>query len=96
MRNSNEESLSDILKKLSGSKVLKLKLTEVRIKESWSKSLGPSIEHYTDKLYYKNGVLNVYLSSDVLRQELMYDKTKILQRLNEELQEDLVKDIVFK
>ena len=90
---SNEKTLGEILKHFVQSKPIKSKYTLVQIKEVWLNQLGPSIQHYTKDLTFNRGILTVRLSSAPLRQELLYNKPKLLALLNEALGGSVIKDV---
>ena len=71
------------------------KLKETRIIASWPEVLGP-LARPTDKLYIKNKVLFVNLSSSVIRNELSMMRSTLVQRLNEKAGEEVIQDIVFR
>jgi predicted nucleic acid-binding Zn ribbon protein len=68
----------------------------LRIEEVWEELMGKTIAKYTDKIQIINHTL--YISSSVapLKNELLYQKEKIIERINEALGEKLVKDVVIK
>ena len=52
--------------------------------------MGPTIAGYTSKLYFKDGLLKVYLTSAPLKKELLMGKEKIINIINSEVGEELV------
>ncbi len=90
-----EFSLQDILKDFTAQKHLKDKLLDKKLEELW-KNLYHNMAMYTTKVQLKKGVLSVWISSAPLRQELMYNKEKIIQQLNKELKEELIRQIEFR
>ena len=90
---SNEKTLKEILSHFVESKPIKNKYTLVHIKEVWRAQLGPSIEHYTTDLTFSRGILKARLTSAPLRQELLYNKPKLMALLNEALGEEIIKDV---
>lgn len=63
----------------------------------WPEVVGPGVARYTVKRYLAdNGVLHVYISSAPLRQELVYMRRSIIDRLNEAAgSPEAITDIVF-
>lgn len=94
MKNS-EYKLKDLLDAYAGQTKVHDKLIGKRLEVIWFKSYE-QIKVYTDKLVYKNGVLTVWLNSSLLKVELSYNKKKIIQEMNHQLGEDLVKSLLFK
>ena len=62
----------------------------VRIEKIWKNHMGPTIAGYTSKLYFKDGLLKVYLTSAPLKKELLMGKEKIINIINSEVGEELV------
>ena len=62
----------------------------VRIEKIWKNHMGPTIAGYTSKLYFKDGLLKIYLTSAPLKKELLMGKDKIINIINSEVGEELV------
>jgi len=72
------------------------KFLELRIKEIWDNQMGKPISSRTTSMVFKNHVLNIRLSSAVLRNELLSQRALILSRLNDAIGGDRIKEIYFK
>ncbi|WP_417885589.1 DUF721 domain-containing protein [Zunongwangia sp.] len=94
-RNNENLSLSDVLKEFVHENKLEKGLNKVHVRDAWGNQMGPAIKKYTTNIQLKNTTLYVQLSSSVLRQELSYGKEKIINMLNKELGEDLIKKLVL-
>lgn len=94
-RNPNEQTLKDALKDYFNLFQLNNRLHNARIQNHWAALMGANIAEQTQKVWVKNGVLYVTLKSATLKQELSFAKSKIVQRINEKLGEDHIKDVVF-
>jgi len=70
-------------------------IDSARVQETWRKLMGKNINAYTKNITLQQDVLVVKLSSSVLRQELSYEKDKIIEMINESLGKDKVRDIRF-
>ena len=57
--------------------------------------MGKNIQKYTYKVVYKKGILYVKLKSSVLKEELIFEKIKVINLLNKELGKEYIKDIVI-
>jgi len=64
------------------------------IKEAWSTNMGPMVLKYTKGMTLRKGVLTIKVTSAPLRQELLLNKIKIIDMLNEFLGENLIEDII--
>ena len=95
-RQHESKKIGTILKEMIEGKPLEKGIDSVRISEVWEKQMGASILAYTEEIALKNSTLFVKLSSAVLREELGYGKEKIKNLLNESLDKEVVKKIVFR
>ena len=95
MRKGNEVTLKEAIHKLLEVYKLRPKYNEAKINASWEKLMGPSVSKRTREIYIRKEKLFIKISSSVLREELMYSREKILSLVNEELGEEVVKEIVL-
>lgn len=82
-----KEVLSDFM--ASNTKVAKGYYTS-HIDEVWKQEMGPIITGYTTKIYFRDGVLKVYLTSAALKKELSMNKIKLIENLNTALGTELI------
>lgn len=87
------EALSDFFDENS---TLKVKMAEHRAVRGWHEVLGEGVSKYTGEVYFSRNVLYVYLTSAVLRAELLMNKDGLIQRLNDHAEVPIVRDIVFR
>lgn len=91
-----EISMGDALKQfLKGSK-LKTGVQALQIEDAWEKIMGKTIAKYTDKIEIFNQTLFISSSVGPLKNELHYQKEKIIQRVNEALGDKVIKEVVIK
>ncbi|MDR2475993.1 MAG: DUF721 domain-containing protein [Bacteroidales bacterium] len=96
MRKTNTQSLGEVLKEALKNQHLDEKLNEQRLISAWKELLGPGVTQYTTQLYIRNKVLNVSLSSAILRAELMMSRERLVQSLNEHVGTTVIIDIIFR
>lgn len=60
------------------------------IEAVWRTKMGTTISGYTDKIFFKDGVIKIYLNSSTLKKELSMSKDKIRNMLNEALGQEIV------
>lgn len=75
---------------------LKSGVQAMQIEDAWEKIMGKTIARYTDKIEIVNSTLFISSSVAPLKNELLYQKAKIIQRVNEALGEKVIKDVVIK
>ena len=95
MRQTNENSLKEVIEQLLDLYKLRDRLNEVRIREAWDKVMDASIARRTSSLRIKKDTLYISISSAPLREELQYQKQKIAERMNEELGGNFLNEIVI-
>ena len=96
MRRKKTLLLSQVLKEYRSQMNIDTRLKEVSLVNSWEEIAGRAIAKRTTKVYIKSGKLFIYLSSPVVRNELMMVRESLRQRLNEEAGEELVKEIILR
>ena len=75
---------------------LKGELQALRIDEVWEKIMGKTIAKYTDKIQIINQTLVISSTVAPLKNELLYQKEKIIELVNEALGEKVIKEVVIK
>ena len=88
--------IGDALRDFLNKSKLKSGLRAVQIEDVWEEIMGKTIARYTDKIQIINNTLIIYTSVGPLKQELMYQKSKIIERVNEALHENAVKEVIIK
>jgi predicted nucleic acid-binding Zn ribbon protein len=91
-----EISLQDAIQQFLQKSRLKSGIQALRIEDIWENVMGKTIAKYTDKIQIINQTLYITSSVAPLKNELLYQKEKIIERVNEALGEKLVKDVVIK
>ena len=95
-REREEQSLGDLLGHFIKNSRLERGLDEVSVRDAWHNVMGEAISKYTREVKLGGGVLYVDLSSSVLREELSYGRSKIIDLMNEEIGKELVKKLVLR
>lgn len=95
LRNNKATPLKEAIDEFLQSFNLTQKYNETYLEAYWEKLMGKSIASRTEKLYVRNGVLYLKIASAPLRQELVLAKSKMINLINTELKQDLVKEVVF-
>ena len=68
-------------------------LQEHRVVEQWADILGPTIARYSRDIEIKDGMLRVRITNAALRQELFEQRFRLIQKLNEAVGGEAIKDI---
>ena len=96
MRRSKTISLAEAMKDYIREMHLEGKLSEIGIINSWEETVGKAIASRTSKIFIKDSILYVHLSSSVVRNELIMLRNELKQKLNEKAGSVVIKDIVLK
>jgi predicted nucleic acid-binding Zn ribbon protein len=89
-----EYSLGEALNKYLNNTPIKGQMQAAQIKEVWETIMGKTIATYTQEIQIRNKQLIITCYAPALKQELMYQKTKIIKRINEWFGEAAIFDIV--
>jgi hypothetical protein len=91
-----EISLQDAIQQFLQRSRLKSGIQALRIEEVWEEVMGKTIAKYTEKIQIIGSTLHISSSVAPLKNELLYQKETIIERINEALGEKVVKDVVIK
>jgi len=91
-----EISIQDAMRKFIKNSRLKTGIQAVQIEEVWEKIMGKTIAKYTDKIQIIGHTLYINSTVAPLKNELLYQKEKIIERVNEALGEKIIKEVVVR
>ena len=86
-RHNDQQKIDDLLKSFVKENKLEKGLDKVNVEAAWRDLMGNGVNNYTNSVKLHQDTLYVELSSSVLREELSYGKDKIINMLNESLEE---------
>jgi predicted nucleic acid-binding Zn ribbon protein len=89
-------SLAQALQQFLKQSRLKGNIQALQIEEVWEELMGKTIARYTDSIQIVNQTLFISTSVAPLKNELLFQKEKIIQRVNEALGEKIIKDVVIR
>ena len=87
------KKISEVLREISAQKHIRVGIDKIKIQEAWRTVMGKNIEKYTSDVRYKKGILSVKLKSSVLKEELFFEKEKVIELLNENLGKKYIQEI---
>lgn len=91
-----EYSLSQALQQFLKQSRLKGNIQSMQIEDVWEEMMGKSIARYTDSIKIVNQTLFISTSVAPLKNELLFQKEKIIQRVNEALGEKVIREVVIR
>ena len=89
-----EYSLGDAIRKFLDESRIKGGIQALQIEEIWEQIMGKTIARYTDKLQIINDTLIITTQVGPLKQELIFQKEKIIQRVNEALGQKVISKLM--
>ncbi len=94
-RSSNQATIGELIEKLMKAYRLDGKLKEMDVIAAWEEMMGKAVATRTKDIQIRNKTLFLTLDSSVMREELMYGKTIIIQRINEKAGFEMISDVYF-
>ena len=91
----SEYSLGDAMKKFLQKSKLKSDVQAMQIVEVWEQIMGKTIAKYTDSIKIYGNKLYITTKVAPLKQELVYQKEKIIALVNEALKEQVIKEVII-
>lgn len=92
---STELSLGEAIRLFLSKSKFKGNLQALQIQQVWEELMGKTIARYTDKIEISNRTLFISTTAAPLKQELLYQKTQIIARVNEALGEPVITEVVI-
>ena len=88
-----EFSMQEALQQFLKQSKMKSSIQAIQIEELWEELMGKTISKYTDSIKIIGSTLFVQTSVAPLKNELLYQKDTIIQRVNDALGEAIVKEV---
>ncbi len=95
MKKTNEILLKDAIAAFLKDNNLESKLNETKVIGAWEEVAGKLVSRHTLQMYIKDRILFVKVDSAALREELSYQKSKLVKRLNIAAGIEAIDDIKF-
>ncbi|MGE4569414.1 MAG: DUF721 domain-containing protein [Bacteroidales bacterium] len=96
MRHSKTENVGSLLAQLVKQYNLEGKLLEVKAAKAFETLFGSAVTRHTERVEVQRRTLYVYLRSSVVRNELMMQKTRIVEAVNEKVGASVIDRVVFR
>ncbi len=92
----SEMSIGEAMKAFLQKSRLKTGIQALQIEQIWEKLMGKTIAKYTDKIQIVNHTLFINTNVGPLRNELIYQKQQIIERVNEALGDKVINNVVIR
>ncbi len=66
-----------------------------KIKLDWEKLMGKTVSKHTNDLIIKDHKLYIYTDVAPLKNELSYNKSLLIEKINQHLEENFIKEIIL-
>jgi hypothetical protein len=96
MRKSNQQSIRSVIKRVLKNQKLEGRLQDLDVLNNCEEVLGKNLMKYIINLSFRGGVLVIKMKSAVVRNELSYQKSEILKKINQKTGKEIVKEIILK
>jgi len=94
MRRNKTITLKEALEDLIREYHLEPKLKEASVIKIWEGVTGKAITTRTKRVFVKDGVLHIYLSSSVVKNELMMLRESLRIQINSKAGEEVIREIM--
>lgn len=90
-----EYSLGTAIQQFLNQSRIKGDIQAMQIEDVWEQIMGKTIARYTEKIQIFGDRLFITTNVAPLKQELIYQKDKIVQRVNEALDQRVIREVVI-
>ncbi len=95
MNRHNDKGIKDLVSVFIDHYKLRPKYYEYKIKNYWTEEMSPLANRYTTQIRIQNNKLFVHISSASVKHELTLGREKIKKNINDWLEEEYLKEVVF-
>ncbi len=95
MKRTEPKILADIINESLQRDGLDTAMAEQRALYMWPEIVGSGVNRYTTRRYVDHGIMHVYLSSAVLKNELSFHRSSLVEQLNRAAGADVISQIVL-
>lgn len=89
-------SLQEAMRQFLNNSRLKTGIQAAQITEIWEQMMGKTVSRYTESIKIIGHTLYITTNVAPLKNELIYQRETIIQRVNEALGEKAVKEVIIK
>ncbi len=91
-----EMSLQDAMQQFLRNSKFRTYIQAIQVEEVWEQIMGKTVAKYTDKIQIIGSTLFISTTVAPLKNELLYQKDTIIQRVNDSFGENVIKEVVIK
>ncbi len=90
---SEPTQLKDLLDKFIKEKNLDKKLLKSKIEKSWFDIVDKDVANNTKRVYYNDSILTIILYNSSMKNNLIFSKSELINKINDVLKDKILKDI---
>lgn len=94
-RRSETQTLKECIDAMINQYRLRGKFNQVNLVASWERIMGKTVASRTNKIFFKEKTLFVQISSAPLKHQLSMSKSRIVELVNKEFEDNLIDEVVF-
>lgn len=95
-RSNDPKPLKEALKNFLDNYPHRRRLKKGMILSLWQNTVGDRIAEQTENVHFEHGNLVIHVKNPAWRQEIHMKRFSIAKRLNEQVEEDIIKEIVVR
>ncbi len=92
----NLKGIGQVISQIVRENGWKDKMDAQRIYIAWDEVMGPAVARRTEKIYIFNRKLYIHIQSGALKYELSMQRSRIIERLKEHTNLDLIDNVVIR
>lgn len=96
MRRTNFQTFGQALDDFFKSSGFEQKIFEIKIRENWKTIVGPVFSKSAKRIVVNKQILYITIDSPIIKQELNYNKSIVLRKLNESIGSNFLQEIIIR
>lgn len=96
MRRTRTVRVGELVDDLFRDPVIRRKIAEGRLPETWAEVAGPMVASCTDSVELRGGILTVRISSSVVRHETFMQRSILREKINARAGAILVRELIVR
>lgn len=96
MRRTKIVKVGDLVDDLFRDPVIRRKIAEGRLPDTWAEVAGPGVASCTDGVSCRNGIMTVRITSSVVRHEMFMRRSLLRDEINVKCGAAVVRELIIK
>lgn len=95
-RSNHQQPLKTAIRDLLRAYNLEDQVYDAKVVLFWRNMMGSTLARYTQDIYVRQGTLHITVTSAPLKNELLYAKAAIIERINTELGKQHINELIIR